>query len=326
MPKVLDAAALHATIDRTLTYIHEQQENVRQLEKAVKGIVSLEGSLKGQGGTAIRFFFQTFHVPFLTYYSSFLTKYENALNDMGHALEALEPDPNGFIHESFLQGEVEDGLEQTKNKTVGRVSEIDQAIADIRDIIDLPSLQEDEVVHHVWRAKKRKEQTLEQLYAFDAQQTNAIDALIQDVETMGRFVETISNVFQTSPHYPNSSKQISDGIESAKMEKESPFIQQVSYSNGKEGEENYVEKSIESFGEIGKDFWNATEERAEKSTNSWYDFFNWLTIGAVDATWRSAEERDKKKFDSPYDFFNYIGIGIPDLVGDAVIPFPRSIG
>ncbi|TQR41459.1 hypothetical protein [Paenibacillus popilliae] len=45
-----------------------------------------------------------------------------------------------------------------------------------------------------------------------------------------------------------------------------------------------VKKTGNSFAEIGIDFWSGLEVRANKSLDSPYDFGNWLTVGAFDAS------------------------------------------
>ncbi|WP_031311466.1 T7SS effector LXG polymorphic toxin, partial [Alkalihalophilus marmarensis] len=63
--KTLDVSGLHSGIDEIKTKIEHQQEQLKQIETSVMGIVRLSDSLKGEGGTAIRRFYQECHLPFI---------------------------------------------------------------------------------------------------------------------------------------------------------------------------------------------------------------------------------------------------------------------
>ncbi|WP_369492334.1 T7SS effector LXG polymorphic toxin [Parageobacillus thermoglucosidasius] len=50
--------------------------------------ISLEGSLKGKGGEAIRNYYEDVHIPFLTYWEMFSEEFEAVLKQMKMALQA----------------------------------------------------------------------------------------------------------------------------------------------------------------------------------------------------------------------------------------------
>ena len=101
-------------------------------------------------------------------------------------------------------------------------------------------------------------------------------------------------------------EQTSQEVESAVEENENPFIE-----------------SVNSFKEIGSDFWSGFQERGDKKMDSLYDFGNYLTSGLFDGV-RGAvsamDERSDKAMASPYDFVNYLTSGGADLVKGAVNP------
>ena len=72
-----------------------------------------------------------------------------------------------------------------------------------------------------------------------------------------------------------------------------------------EENENPFIESVNSFKEIGSDFWSGFQERGDKKMDSLYDFGNYLTSGLFDGV-RGAvsamDERSDKAMDSPYDF------------------------
>ncbi|WP_224752536.1 CdiA family toxin C-terminal domain-containing protein [Metabacillus arenae] len=84
-----------------------------------------------------------------------------------------------------------------------------------------------------------------------------------------------------------------------------------------------LQKSLNSFGEIGADFLNGLESRNEKKLDSFYDFGNYLTIGAFDGIKGFGEglnERADKATDSVYDFGNYLTIGALDISNNTFNP------
>lgn len=91
----------------------------------------------------------------------------------------------------------------------------------------------------------------------------------------------------------------------------------------KEEEKNAFQKSIGAFGEIGSDIWSGLEERGQKATDSWYDFGNYLTLGAFDLakeTYSGLQYNAENMLNSPADFANWLTMGGVDMVTAAVNP------
>ncbi|WP_026678667.1 T7SS effector LXG polymorphic toxin, partial [Fictibacillus gelatini] len=95
--KVLDVEAFNQSISDTEKYLRSLSEQIKQTKAAVKGIISLEDSLKGKAGQAIRSFYQECHLSFLLYFESFIKDYEAILTSIKNQLKNFEPDPNGVI-------------------------------------------------------------------------------------------------------------------------------------------------------------------------------------------------------------------------------------
>ncbi|WP_241773418.1 LXG domain-containing protein, partial [Bacillus sp. LL01] len=143
------------------TKIEQQQEQLKQIETAVMGIVRLSDSLKGEGGTAIRRFYQECHLPFIQYLTGTLAQYEQLLMQMKSSLQALEPASNGRIQGSFLEQEVENGLQQVELVTTALTTQTNATMQQVQDIVYLKPLQDDEVRQYVQKAKQEKDQTIE---------------------------------------------------------------------------------------------------------------------------------------------------------------------
>ncbi|WP_257348173.1 hypothetical protein [Pseudalkalibacillus decolorationis] len=73
----------------------------------------------------------------------------------------------------------------------------------------------------------------------------------------------------------------------------------------KKEEENPFLETLNSFKEFGDGFMNGLEERIDKATNSWYDFGNYMTLGAFDGVNSFADGLDERAdvaTNSTYDF------------------------
>ncbi|MGE7666473.1 T7SS effector LXG polymorphic toxin [Ureibacillus composti] len=110
--KVLDAEELHAGLKRNIEMLHRLEGEMQGIEKAIKDLTQMEESLKGQGGEALRTFYAQCYLPFLQYFMTFKDSFINILEQMCSALSSLEPDQTGFIEQSYLEVEVEQGMNQ----------------------------------------------------------------------------------------------------------------------------------------------------------------------------------------------------------------------
>ncbi|MEC2072515.1 T7SS effector LXG polymorphic toxin [Alkalihalophilus marmarensis] len=194
--KTLDVSGLHSGIDEIKTKIEHQQEQLKQIETSVMGIVRLSDSLKGEGGTAIRRFYQECHLPFIHYLTGTLAQYEQLLMQMKSSLQAFEPASNGRIQESFLEQEVENGLKQVELVTTSLTNQTNATMQKVQDIVYLKPLQDDEVRKYVQKAKQEKDQTLEQLHQFDYEQAAALSPVETDTHMMQSYIKEIQAMFK----------------------------------------------------------------------------------------------------------------------------------
>ncbi|MED4658617.1 LXG domain-containing protein, partial [Bacillus licheniformis] len=193
--KTLDVQALHNAIDQTLEQLKEQSDEFAKVKKAVEGITSLDDALKGKGGDAIRAFYEECHTPFLQFYDTFIEEYSSALKKMKSALNSLEPNQNGFISQSFLEHQLENGLNAADRTTKHLVSKTNATIAKVSHIVDLPDLNDSGFHEQYHKALKEISTTLEKLHAFDREQTNALTMAENDLETMQRYMARLEKMY-----------------------------------------------------------------------------------------------------------------------------------
>ncbi|WP_256860398.1 T7SS effector LXG polymorphic toxin [Bacillus sonorensis] len=193
--KTLDVQALHNAIDQTLEQLKQQSDEFAKVKKAVDGITSLDDALKGKGGDAIRAFYEECHTPFLQFYDTFIEEYSSALKKMKNALNSLEPNHNGFISQSFLEHELEHGLNAADRTTKHLVSKTNATIAKVSHIVDLPDLNDSDFHEQNQKALKEISTTLEKLHAFDREQTNALKTAENDLETMQKYIARLEKMY-----------------------------------------------------------------------------------------------------------------------------------
>lgn len=212
--KVLEVQSLISGIDQTLNCLNNQENQMQEIESAIKSIVFLEQSLKGYGGQSIRSFYQEQHLSFIAFYQQTIDSYKESLKTLKNELLTLESNQNGFIHESFLQNELRNGLNRLKVNTMEMTDEANSIVDAVSDIVSLPRLQEEHFLQQLSLANQNVEQTLEKLHAFDSRQTNNLVLVEPNAERMKTYIQDMQTMFQKGSIKVDSySKQLIEPIE-----------------------------------------------------------------------------------------------------------------
>ncbi|MDV2685748.1 LXG domain-containing protein [Alkalihalophilus lindianensis] len=193
--KVLDVSALDLAIEETKRTLMKQSEQIQQIEQAIKSFTSLQDSFKGSGADAIRSFYEECHQPFLLLFQAVIDEYSTILDQIKGAMYSFEPAPNGFIHQQFLDDELNQGLEQTRSTTMYLTDQANSIMQRVSDIVQLPRLSDDDVLMHVDQTKRHVTETSENIMHFDYEQTNSLQAVEQSLRMMSQYLMTISNMF-----------------------------------------------------------------------------------------------------------------------------------
>ncbi|WP_243291005.1 LXG domain-containing protein [Bacillus sp. FJAT-47783] len=195
--KVLDSQSLHNSIEDVLNKIKSQMNHLKELEKAIELFSELDDAFDGKGGKAIRSFYQDWHKPLLSFYYYSLKSYEGALTKLKEASEDLEPNSNGYIRQSFLEGELTNGIDKIKSVTVALVDEANGAIESVNDIVTLQNLNDSQFHSHTQRANNKIDQTIEKLVTFDTTQTKELDTVEYDITLMKRYINEVQGMFKS---------------------------------------------------------------------------------------------------------------------------------
>ncbi|SEJ42840.1 LXG domain of WXG superfamily protein [Bhargavaea ginsengi] len=192
--KVLDVQQFHEGLHRNIEKLNRLEEEIQGIKQAVEELVLLEDALKGEGGNAIRAFYQECHLPLLDFFISFKSHFADTLRRIGEALDSLEPDRMGYIRQEFLEGEVQAGLEEIRRITGTLTDETNSIMDSVADIVSLPHLDDSEVQEGVRSSERQRDATLEGLMEFDHSQTAALSPVAMDLKKMEQWIIDVESM------------------------------------------------------------------------------------------------------------------------------------
>ncbi|WP_077358662.1 T7SS effector LXG polymorphic toxin [Virgibacillus halodenitrificans] len=423
---------LHNGLDQTVKEVNDYGPQVKELEQRMQALINLEDSFQGKGAQAIKSFYEEAHIPFLLLMEGMLTDFAKTIGHIKSSVQAFESNEKGVIHEQFLQENVEQGLTTAENVTLSLTDEANALIDEVKDIVVLPEIQEEDFRQRIKQSRNQVDHTLENLYALDEESTGKLEKMDNDLQMMKTYVEKISGLFQngdlhvadyevkqlstydfhqelvgavkekakhntfsldiflewggkkvlsrfgslgdvaiayiqekfsmrtmdysvrtmkavlaatgshiTAAEFTTVKDQVVKevAISDYKSEWQGTYLTlangrilrkytdtagEVQYQFVEEipesREQNAFMKTMDAFGEIGQDVWDAAGQRADKMTDSWYDFGNYITFGAVEGMYEGYMHRADKMFDSTYDLFNAFSFGTADMIQGAINP------
>ncbi|MCC5803898.1 T7SS effector LXG polymorphic toxin [Rossellomorea vietnamensis] len=216
--KILDSQSLHNGIDELTNMLSTELEQVEKLENEIAAFTHLNDSFEGKGGESIRSFYQDFHQKILSAYAFTLENYERILNTIQSAAKDLEPDQTGYIDQSFLSNDLNNGLRKGEKLATELVDEANSAISRVRDIVYAPPLQDNRFMSLQVLAHKKIDHTVEDLSTFDSVQTKELDSVSQDIQVIRNFLNEVSGMFE-------SGKIKMDTYQSSTLEKTKEYDQ-----------------------------------------------------------------------------------------------------
>ena len=194
---MLDVAPFEEGLTRNKDTLNRLESEMTLIMDSVRELVQLNESLKGQGGDAIRRFYQECHLPFLEYFLMFKENFYSTLSSIESATDALEPAPDGYIDEGFIESEVENGLHLITRISSNLTDETNAIMDQVADIVSLPHLDDSQVQEGVLDARCQKNQTVSDLNQFDATQTNRLMPVSDQLQAMEQWIAQIESLFQS---------------------------------------------------------------------------------------------------------------------------------
>ncbi|WP_370221742.1 ribonuclease YeeF family protein [Cytobacillus sp.] len=195
--KVLEVDSLLAGIHETSNQLSILKEQVNQVQFSIQELISLDDAFKGQGGQAIRAFFQECHQPFLQFLESWIDEYRSYLKSFIGSLSNLEPYPSGFIRQEFLEHELQQGLRNTLQITAELTQEANEIMKSVSDIVAFPQLEDGRFIQALKRAEDSSRKTVQKLEEFDHRETAALDPILHDLNLMNQYIQKMASMFKS---------------------------------------------------------------------------------------------------------------------------------
>ena len=181
-----------------MTTLQEVNEQLANVLTAVEGLVQMEDQFAGEGGEAIRAFYQDFHTMILLKFQLFINEYVTILDKINSSLRSYESSDTGFVRETFINFNVEQGLTKVKNVTQSLSQDANSVIASISDIVSLSKLNANPVLEDVKSGEDKADDTVEGLHHFDQGAVQSLQSIQQDLADLTNFLRNYENTFTSS--------------------------------------------------------------------------------------------------------------------------------
>src|SRR5690625_513802 len=213
--KVLDVKSLNKGIDHTVKDIDTFQEKIGAIQRAVRDFSALDEALKGAGGEALRSFYEECHQPFLNFLQQSLIDYSNTLVEIKEAVDTFEPNPNGYISQKYLEGDVEAAFDEVEKKTIELTDDANSIIESVQDIVTVDKLDETEVVENVQRGKDMTRDIVDELHILDEYGSSKLESTLDDLQIMKTYIADIEAKFNSGElSFINYDVKALDGVDS----------------------------------------------------------------------------------------------------------------
>ncbi|QWV83361.1 ribonuclease YeeF family protein [Bacillus subtilis] len=193
--KTLDVHALHEGIQHTIEKLDKQKQQLEKLEKSVEHLAGMKDALKGKGGDAIRTFYEECHKPFLLFFGMFIDEYKKVLKQTQHAISSVESDSHGMIAEAFLSHDARHGVKHAREVTEQLTDAVNRQTSAIGHIVSLPTVNDTFFRMETEQAERLISDTLNKLFQFDGQQTQALEAAKSDFQTMKKYIDQLETMY-----------------------------------------------------------------------------------------------------------------------------------
>ncbi|MBO3636526.1 ribonuclease YeeF family protein [Bacillus subtilis] len=193
--KTLDVHALHEGIQHTIEKLDKQKQQLEKLEKSVEHLAGMKDALKGKGGDAIRTFYEECHKPFLLFFGMFIDEYKKVLKQTQHAISSVESDSHGMIAEAFLSHDARHGVKHAREVTEQLTDAVNRQTSAIGHIVSLPAVNDTFFRMETEQAERLISDTLNKLFQFDGQQTQALETAKSDFQTMKKYMDQLGTMY-----------------------------------------------------------------------------------------------------------------------------------
>lgn len=191
--KTVKVSDLNIYVNSLSQTLQNQQRQFMQIEMSIIDFIQLQGVIEGETGESILMYYQDYHLPFLRSLNSLFSQYQQVLKELQADLYDLEPDEAGYIHQAFLESDLYNGLGTVEKNKIDLVDQFNNKLKEIQDIVDLPELDDSQVLSSVQTAKKHIHITIDELNAFDYKQLNRLGSVETELEHLQTLITQIDS-------------------------------------------------------------------------------------------------------------------------------------
>lgn len=105
--------------------------------------------------------------------------------------------PNGVIKQSFLEGELSDGLTQSEKSLVELVNETNENLNTIEDIVHVPRVNDQDFLNATEDAHKEINQTVDHLISFDSENNKNLETVGKDIHMMKQYILEMQSILKS---------------------------------------------------------------------------------------------------------------------------------
>lgn len=193
--KVLDVYSLFVELEQTSQKISSLYEQISVLQQEIRDFSALDDALKGEGGNAIRSFYSDGHQPFLIFLFQSLVDYKRVLGDIKASVESYEAHPKGFVTESFLEIDIQEGFDNVHNRTIELTEEANYILRSIQDLVPTKQIDYSEVMGNLRKGRKNLHDIIEELYILDDYGVASLEKTLNNLTTMKTYLRDLESNF-----------------------------------------------------------------------------------------------------------------------------------
>ncbi|WP_249596871.1 T7SS effector LXG polymorphic toxin, partial [Peribacillus frigoritolerans] len=134
--KIYEAETLTAATKSRAKQYEELKKEVTALKKEFQGIVGLDNEFQGAGATAIKSFYEA-QIEVADAWMELFTTQISFLEGIPASLEEADLSGNTVVEVPFLDGEVSNGINQSKSLVDQQANDLQRILNSIDDILPL---------------------------------------------------------------------------------------------------------------------------------------------------------------------------------------------
>lgn len=196
--KILDKQELVIGIKHLQQSSQDHIKHIDALKRSITKIIEMDSEFTGEGGTAIREFYDRTHYRFLVSLKKWNEDFINQLDALLLRLDAVDSDQNAYIHQQFLEHELVAKVETPRQITRSIKEEINGLLTSIQDIVAVPFITDERFDQKVQEAMDISKETVERLEEFDYIGTKSLNKLEPYLDSMQTYLDNMYEFFQDS--------------------------------------------------------------------------------------------------------------------------------